>query len=74
MQTVIYRMDKQQGSDIYLCVCIYIYIERTGNCIQYSVINHNGKEYEKIYIFNWMGASQVVLVLIEPGCQYSRHK
>ena len=22
----------------------------TGNCIQYSVINHNGKEYEKEYI------------------------
>ena len=24
----------------------------TGNCIQYPVINHNGKEYEKnIYIY-----------------------
>ena len=58
MQTVIYRMDKQQGSDIYVCVYVYIYIERerekesTGNYIQYSVINHNGKDYEKIYIFN----------------------
>ena len=23
----------------------------TGNCIQYPVINHNGKEYEKEYIY-----------------------
>ena len=23
----------------------------TGNCIQYSVMNHNGKEYEKLYIY-----------------------
>ena len=51
-------MDKQQGSDIYVCVYVYIYIERerekesTGNYIQYSVINHNLKDYEKIYIFN----------------------
>ena len=29
-------MDKQQGPTVY-----------TGNYIQYSVINHNGKEYEK---------------------------
>ena len=28
MQTVIYRMDKQQGSDIYVCVYVYIYRER----------------------------------------------
>ena len=23
----------------------------TGNCIQYLGINHNGKQYEKIYIY-----------------------
>ena len=23
----------------------------TGNCIQYPVINHNGKEYEKEYMY-----------------------
>ena len=34
MQTIIQRMDKQQG----LLVCI-------GNYIHYPVINHNGKEY-----------------------------
>ena len=34
-----YRMDKQQGPMI-------------GNYIQYPVISHNGKEYEKrIYIY-----------------------
>ena len=36
IQTSIQRMDKQQGPTVY-----------TGNYIQYSVINHNGKEYEK---------------------------
>ena len=40
MQTTIYRMDKQQ-------VLLY----STGNYIQYPVINHNGKEYEKEYIY-----------------------
>ena len=52
MQTVICKMDKQQSSDIYVCVYIYIYVYSTGNYIQYSVIKHNGKDYEKIYIFN----------------------
>ena len=35
-------MDKQQGLTTH-----------TGNCIQYPVINYNGKEYEKecIYIY-----------------------
>ena len=36
MQTGIYRMDKQ-GPKLY----------NTGNYIQYPMINHNGKEYEK---------------------------
>ena len=36
MQTIIYRMDKQQGPTMY----------STGNYIQYPVINHNGIEYE----------------------------
>ena len=40
MQNIIYRMNKQQGLTAY----------STGNYIQYSVINHNGKEYEKEYI------------------------
>ena len=39
MQTGIYRMDKQ-GPKLY----------NTGNYIQYPVINHNGKEYEKEYV------------------------
>ena len=34
MQTIIYRVDKQQGPS-------------TGNYIQYPVIKCNGKEYEK---------------------------
>ena len=36
MQTIIHRMDKQQGL-----------LYSTGNYIQYPVINHNGKEYKK---------------------------
>ena len=40
MQTTIYRIDKQP-------VLLY----STGNYIQYPVINHNGKEYEKEYIY-----------------------
>ena len=36
MQTGMYRMDKQK-----------VLLNDTGNYIQYSVINHNGKEYEK---------------------------
>ena len=36
MQTVIYMMDNQQRPTV----------ER-GDYIQYPVINHNGKEYEK---------------------------
>ena len=37
-------MDKQQGPTVY----------STGNYIQYPVINHNGKEYEKecTYMYN----------------------
>ena len=40
--------------------CTLLYIEwinnkvllySTGNCSQYPVINHNGKEYEKEYIY-----------------------
>ena len=38
MQTIIYRMDKQQDLTV-------------QHCIQYPVINHNGKEYEKEYIY-----------------------
>ena len=39
MQTIIYRMDKQQGPTI------YIYIR--DNYIQYPMMNHKGKEFKK---------------------------
>ena len=48
MQTSIYRLDKQQ-------VLLYSIV----NYIQYTVLNHNGKEYEKqcvcvyIYIYTY---------------------
>ena len=28
-----------------------VLLYRTGSCIQYPVMNHNGKEYEKEYIY-----------------------
>ena len=34
------KLDKKQGPTVY----------STGNYIQYPMINHNGKEYEKEYI------------------------
>ena len=37
MQTITFRMDTQQGPNIY----------STGSYIQYPEINHNGKEYEQ---------------------------
>ena len=40
MQTTIYRMDKQGPT------------YSTGNYIQNPVINHNGKEYGKEFIYN----------------------
>ena len=43
MQTIIYRMDKQPTYKIRLY--------STGNHIQYPVINHNGKVYEKEYMY-----------------------
>ena len=36
MQTITFRMEKQQGPN-----------DSAGNCIQYPMINHNGKEYRK---------------------------
>ena len=39
MKAIVYKMDKQQ-----------VQLYSTGNYIQYPVINHNEKEYEK-YIF-----------------------
>ena len=39
MQTITYRMDKQVPT------------VSTGNYIQYPEINHNGKEYFKMYIY-----------------------
>ena len=43
VQTIIYRMDKQQGPAV-----------EHREHIQYPVINHNGKEYENecIYMYN----------------------
>ena len=43
MQTLLYRMDKQQGP-------LYI----TRNYIQYPMIYHNGKENEKEYIYMYL--------------------
>ena len=46
-----------------ICQCKLLYIEwinnkvllySTGNYIQYPVINHNGKEYEKEYTYIYM--------------------
>ena len=31
-----------------------VLLHSTGNYIQYSVINHNGKEYEKGYIYMYV--------------------
>ena len=49
---LIYRMDKQQGSDIYMCIymCVYTHTHRE---LQYSVINHNGKKYGKKNLTEW---------------------
>ena len=50
------RMDWEFG--ISRCKLLYrewknnkVLLYSTGNYIQYSVINHNGKEYEKEYIY-----------------------
>ena len=40
MQTIKYRMDKQQ-----------FLLYSTGNYVQYSVINHNEKECKKEYVY-----------------------
>ena len=41
METILYR-------EWITVVLLY----NTGNCVQYSVINHNGKEYEKnVYLY-----------------------
>ena len=40
IQATVYKIDKQQ-------VLLY----STGNYIQYPLINHSGKEYEKEYIY-----------------------
>ena len=45
----------------------------TGNCIQYTVINHNGKEYEKecvcvcvyIYIYIYIYITESVCCTVE---------
>ena len=38
---------------LYVIVCINnkVLLYSTGNAIQYPVINHNGKEYEKVCIY-----------------------
>ena len=40
IQTITYKIDKQRGPTLY----------STGDYIQYPIINHNEKEYEKEYI------------------------
>ena len=52
MQTDIYRMDGQQDL-----------LYSTGNYIQYPVINHHGKEYEKEYIYTY-----IYICITEPCC------
>ena len=37
MQSILWRMDKQQDPTVY----------SAGNCIQYPVINHNGEDCEE---------------------------
>ena len=32
-------------------VCNKVLLYSIGNCIQYFVINHNGKEYEKEWVY-----------------------
>ena len=39
IQTTVYKIDKQQSPTVV----------STGNYIQYLIIDHNGKEYEKEY-------------------------
>ena len=46
MQTLIYRMDKEQDPTY-----------SSGKYIQYPVISHNGKEYEKEYTYLCMTES-----------------
>ena len=36
-----------EGINNKVLLCIYIYIYKTGNYIQYPVISHNGREYFK---------------------------
>ena len=47
IQTTRYKIDKQQGPTYIGQGTMY----RTGNYIQYLIINYNGKEYEKEYIY-----------------------
>ena len=39
-----YKTDKKQDPTVYTI----------GNYIQCPVIKHNGKEHEKIYMYNWI--------------------
>ena len=44
--------DQQMQTIIYIFIAINnkVLLYSTGNYIQYPVINHNGKEYEKEYV------------------------
>ena len=53
MQTIIYRMDKQ-----------HVLLYSTGKYIQYPVINHNGIEYKKEYIYIYIYIHTYIYVCI----------
>ena len=44
METILYRVDKQQGPTVY----------SSGNYIQYPVINHHGEEYLQKNIYTYI--------------------
>ena len=40
-----------------------VLLHSTGNCIHYSIINHNGKEYEKQYLYTYLNHFAIYLKL-----------
>jgi len=53
MQTSIYSMDRQEGPTAVYTAWIdrKVLLHSTGNYTQYPVINRNGEEYEKEYVY-----------------------
>ena len=50
MQTITHRMDKHHGPTVY-----------TGNYVQYLATDHNGKEYDKEYIYLYIKLNHSVV-------------